>query len=514
MPGIHLNDTEKKLQNKWNTDAFKGTLRSISIGGDNGLRGLNNATINFNYPITVISGSNGSGKSTILALAALAYHVKEGFYAKGVKVNKKKQKGSHYTFKDFFFKGPKDNDFTGVNITWRYKDLQDKTITKRGTKKWMYYDTRPKRAVQFIGTSRIVCAIEQKKLRSITKIDSSKTTALTSEYMDYLGLIIHKNYTAAEELTSGDKNIRTCCTGTTYSSFNMGAGEDVAIELLSLLQRIPENALVVIEEIELGFHPEALKSLASILQKISLKKNLQFIISSHSADFIDALPRCARVLIQRWGDETKIHENPTTRFALGAMRSSSIEELDIICEDKIAESIILNAVSKDTRKRIRITPIGSKNELASAYEVLKKVNPNSKQLIVWDGDVTTADGVEYSSNIDSPNYIFLPSAVPPEKYLIRSIIDSTEALEFLSSRFSLESTNEVKTIINNAAIGLEHHNYIYKISQQVCLSTNEVISALIGATKIAKADDFSLLARSIEELLNNDTPNLIPNHNR
>ena len=49
-------------------------LRSISIKGRPGLRGIQDLSINFNYPLTVISGKNGCGKTTALALAALGFH--------------------------------------------------------------------------------------------------------------------------------------------------------------------------------------------------------------------------------------------------------------------------------------------------------------------------------------------------------------------------------------------------------------------------------------------------------
>lgn len=48
-------------------------LRSIQLA-DGNLRGLTPFKIDFDYPITAIAGKNGSGKSTILALACCAFH--------------------------------------------------------------------------------------------------------------------------------------------------------------------------------------------------------------------------------------------------------------------------------------------------------------------------------------------------------------------------------------------------------------------------------------------------------
>ena len=50
-------------------------LRSIEI---NGIRGWNGEEIRFGFPVTVIAGENGTGKSTIIKAAACAYGSPEG----------------------------------------------------------------------------------------------------------------------------------------------------------------------------------------------------------------------------------------------------------------------------------------------------------------------------------------------------------------------------------------------------------------------------------------------------
>lgn len=83
---------------KWfQNDVNKVTLISILLRKGH-IRGLNPFEMAFKYPISVIAGKNGSGKSTILALAACAFHNKK----KGFKLPK--QKNSYYThFQIFLF---------------------------------------------------------------------------------------------------------------------------------------------------------------------------------------------------------------------------------------------------------------------------------------------------------------------------------------------------------------------------------------------------------------------------
>jgi energy-coupling factor transporter ATP-binding protein EcfA2 len=304
MPGSRLNQTERDLLRWWNNgNNFKyPLLKSISITGNPGLRGIQDLTVEFNYPLTVISGRNGCGKTTILALAALGFHSPESHCS--LNAYRKKKLGedyTYYTFKDFFFKGPTDPDITGVEIEWAYKEAETIKIRKKSNK-WMRYERRPIRPVHYLGLNRIVPAIEQSTLRhhfgSITSIRRTKAKALNADFCRYLNDIMGRSYTGAEVLSSSNYSVRTFTSGNSASSsFNMGAGEDALIDLLYLLQESPPGALIVIEEIEVGFHPEALTRLAQTLQKIILDKKIQIIVSTHSGYFIDHVPREARILI-------------------------------------------------------------------------------------------------------------------------------------------------------------------------------------------------------------------------
>jgi ABC-type transport system involved in cytochrome bd biosynthesis fused ATPase/permease subunit len=80
MPGTRLSITEKKLKRWWDStpDQPHACLSAITVKGSPGLRGISDLELVFKYPISVICGRNGAGKSTILALAALAFEPPTG----------------------------------------------------------------------------------------------------------------------------------------------------------------------------------------------------------------------------------------------------------------------------------------------------------------------------------------------------------------------------------------------------------------------------------------------------
>ena len=247
MPGIRLSNTEKKAQKWWEKENSANFLSGISIEcpASLGLRGITSLELNFKSPVSVISGKNGSGKSTLLALSVL------GFHGNGKDSPRQAKNGTHYTFNDFFFKGPSDPTIKDVKIKWSYKGSANNLEIEKKSSKWMHYERRPKNHSEYIGISRCVPAFEQSVLRQHFSSSSTETKAkpLDKKWRDRLSTITGMSYKSAEEKTSKKYKIRECSTAQSYSSFNMGAGEDIAFEILSIIFSAPEHSIIAIEEL-------------------------------------------------------------------------------------------------------------------------------------------------------------------------------------------------------------------------------------------------------------------------
>ena len=149
---------------KWfANDMSRASLSEIHLR-EGTLRGVNKFHIEFNYPISVIAGRNSSGKSTILALAACAFHNhKKGFHLPDRRL-------TYYTFSDFFIQTSEEIPPEGIEIFYRFRhdgwkiskrnqtkvgNLYQKRAKKKGGK-WNNYANRIKRCVVFLGIQRVV----------------------------------------------------------------------------------------------------------------------------------------------------------------------------------------------------------------------------------------------------------------------------------------------------------------------------------------------------------------------
>ena len=515
MPGTRLSKTEKDLLQLWKKSGNfpYPVLSEIHIEGNPGLRGIQKLDIKFDYPLTVICGKNGCNKTTILALAALGFHSPPGHCSINARRNQKKgQNFNYYTFSDFFYKGLTDPDITGVKITWKYGGGKEPIKIEKSSKRWMHYERRYKRPVHYLGLIRTIPAIEQSVLRSHFKnqnIQRQRKKLLNAEYCQRLSDIMCRTYSSAEVISSSRYSLRTYQLGNASpSSFNMGAGEDILIDLLYLLQESPEGSLIVIEEIEIGLHPEALIRLAKNLQEIILSKKLQIIVSTHSRYFIDSVPREARLLIQKAGDKHIITKKPTTRLAIGEISGQSEPELKIYCEDSFAALLIEHSLSASVRKRVQVIPVGTKAELPkqAAFHLLAGFGEHI--LLLWDGDVPKGEVNKWlQKNFNSVenslyyrvNWDFIPGNEPPEKWVINKL-DCQEGHEKLAEELKEDTAIAAQIISSLKALG-NSKEISHELSSKANLSEEEATRIQIRVVSKLSSQPLKIIEEMVRIVL-------------
>ncbi|RXT05269.1 ATP-dependent endonuclease [Ammoniphilus sp. CFH 90114] len=502
-----LRDIERRLLERWESMQYqKTTLRKLKI---NGLRGLDDFSLDINYPVFAIAGENGTGKSTILGCIACAYHSVKGFtpFDKG-------NNFPYYTFGDFFITSRFDTPYNNAEVIWNYSGANyPESYTARKGKKWSKYEKRPKRAVQFIGISRALPAIEQRVLKAHF-VGKGKNTHMvySQEVKQIASAILGRTYTSAERYGSNDiHSLNVVNAGDVYSGFNMGAGEDVVLTLINMLHEVPDDTLVIIEEIETGLHPKAQKEILKHIIDISFKKHLQVIMTTHSQVVLDSLPPEGRVVLRRNGTKVTPEYRISSSYAFSILIQESIPELTIYTEDDVAQNLVLAALPLRIRKRVRVIYVGSWMTVTSQTAAFFRDNNLGKNLAIYDGDCNMSEvNKEYKKHfgvqtLDQThinwlaNHTFkLPGNEPPEKWLMNMNRNDEFCINFaISTNCEKE---EVADILRSPYFG-DHHDYFHYLSGKLGLPAEQVKIKFIQVAVKVNMTLFQDLVSKIETIL-------------
>lgn len=503
-------------------DNSRATLASIELVKGN-VRGLGLLKAEFDYPITAFAGSNGSGKSTMLALAACAFHNNRKGFRPPLRLK------PYYTFSDFFVQSADETPVAGVTIrygirydNWNKREpgLGYQSRSKKKGGRWNDYESRVNRNVIYFGVQRVVPHFE----RSVSKSYRSrfKPGNLPKETRENIaniaGKIIGKAYVDFDSYHHSKYSLPIVnSSGISYSGFNMGAGESAIFEILTALFRAGAGTLVLIDEIELGLHEKAQLRMIEELKKLCKELKCQIICSTHSYAVLNSLPPEARFFIETIGSSTVLTKGISADFACGKMGKADAEELDIFVEDENAGSILQQVLPLEVRKRCRIKPIGSHSA------VLRQLASRSMENIdncmcVLDGDqsgelagglksvvnATEASTQEEKEAVKSwaeKRVFFLPGDTWPEKWLL------SEAVDFLendligdpsktAAMWGLENDDRVLVLLKEALLA-DKHDEFFELAKAVELDSERVRQDVCRLVAMAKPEVFSDLISSI-----------------
>lgn len=406
-----LESIARRLAEDWNTSRHSNKgwplfLESIQVGG---LRGWNGELVEFRFPVVALAGENGSGKSTVLKVAAAAYRCKEtpsGPVAR--------------TFypDDFFPNTPWEN-VRGVVIRYRVRtgSDSDEYSLRKQTSRWRGMPERPERPVFFLDISRtqpIDTLIGYGKIAKAASFVGDEIN-LDEENRQLLARVMGKSYGNGRVIQQGGKSVGVLeLNGRTYSNFHQGAGEDATTDLVALLQQVPRNSLIIIDEIESSLHPRAQRRLMTELLDTARKRRIQFILSTHSPYVLEQLPTEARIYIQNSRDEAReIVYGVTPEFALTLMDDIGHPELIIYCEDE--ESLIMierliAAENAELLRHIALVPVGPANTVKALGRVASENLLPRPGLAVLDGDQEPSTGCA-----------LLPGGAAPERVAFDSL---------------------------------------------------------------------------------------------
>ena len=298
-----------------------------------------------------------------------------------------------------------------------------------------------------------------------------------------MSAIFRQRYSWIEVQEREGASLARCMAEAGYSGFDMGAGENAMIAILSKLQRLPAGGLLIVEEIEHGLHPEAQRYLIDAVTKIILRKKQQVIFTTHSSHVIDSLPREGRALLDRVGGQHRLFPAPTTRFAMANITGLANPEATLYVEDNFAAALVSSCLAPDVRKRIDVVPIGSSAHVAVQLGAHKRGNRPGPAKCVFDGDCSEHHINRWlrRENLkpDDSSFIRLPDGSgPPEQWVLRELL-AEPYLSAFADRIKCvasEATAEIQRLLSL----LDHHDVPHELAERFFTSVEVAVSDLVS----------------------------------
>ena len=330
-------------------DSYRDFLTRIRV---NAFRHITDLDMCFDSPVTVISGGNRIGKTSILLLIACSF---ENF--RHIDSTKPETLFRPFSWRDVisFTRDEKDKGGYSYELYWRVgvsPIRHGEGKREMGKQSWtglgkLSHTGRvnakiKNREVRFIDLDRVHPARGCSR-RLNYKASHSVKVPLSDEIVGYYKYIfrisgeiriyqtgshINKRVFLIEHKSYGEQDA--------YSSFNDASGEEALLNMLIDMTEAGDNALILIDELECGIHPETQRRLADIIQYISWTKKQQYIITTHSATLLSAFPPKSRKLIELNNGAYNVVSQPAVETVFSKLDSEGHPLVKLYCEDGVA----------------------------------------------------------------------------------------------------------------------------------------------------------------------------------
>ncbi len=387
--------------------------------------------VKFDYPVSVIGGENGSGKTTVLMAAACAYDNPESRIYPSAVFPRFYPKREGFP-KDQLVKSVMEFTYThdGRILLMSWKQGKDGRWNRSffGRKKASW----PRRRVYLRTLAQLTHPSEVRKYLTLAQKKDIRIDHIDPYLISMAERILEINYEEIFRILRENAAQRRGLLfarlpdETEYSEFHMAAGER-SILWLSMVLSDPrmENALVLIDEIENSLHPYVQKKLMLELQRLALRRSLQFIITTHSPIILDAVPPEGRIILQRKEDGAEVVP-PFIDLIERALYGQTERKLRILCEDRISAQIVrgvLDVLIPElgiAHEDIEIGHDTGKSEFKHYLIILSKFGMAREFVFVLDGDARE-EAAELKTKSPFVNVLLLPGQNAPEEWVLKAI---------------------------------------------------------------------------------------------
>lgn len=231
------------------------------------------------------------------------------------------------------------------------------------------------------------------------------------------------------------------------------------------LQNIPDNSLLIIDEVEASLHPKAQRRLVRFLLWLCRQRRIQIILSTHSPYILEELPEEARILLLPGKTATNVVYGASADFALSRIDEIPRPELFAFTEDRestvlLREILASTTDGADLLPRIAIIPVGP----ANVVKIMGQLGANGalpyRAVGVLDGDKDASVGC-----------IRLPGGRAPERLVMEGL--KSASWPELPARFGI-GAGSLLTHLDDAVLEPDHHKWTELVGDRVVKSKMSV----------------------------------------
>ncbi|MGT2742484.1 AAA family ATPase [Streptococcus plurextorum] len=460
--------SKKQLGITDNKSIIIESIKGINIKN---FRLISNQEFNLGKQITIVSGRNGTMKSTIMGLVAHPFETDEKSitgekmstsFSEVFKLSLTKDKQYEYDIK------------MDINHNNETKNLIEPVKMYNRSNRFRLVPSGSEKGDGFFNLPSVY--INLKRLYPLVAISDEEIRELNIEYNDKEKEFISKFYerifaktefstfqTYETDSNSVHKNPIGPGTTASYDITSISSGEDnlsAFVKILISFMRVFQSksdakqltGLLSIDEFEASLHPIAQLNLFNFLLEWSRNYNVQILLNTHSLYLIQEVMKMEtrlnnkviriNFITKRFSDHLEIYSNPQFKFAKEELTltrdeyTETLSKVTVLCEDQIAEQYIKQIAGRDISKRCNfITNVTG--ETGSSWKTLKSLAKNgftllsdARALIIFDADIIPKD----IGKTKFDKILYLPSItenkLPLEKEIVNYILNLPDNHDF------------------------------------------------------------------------------------
>jgi hypothetical protein len=239
----------------------------------------------------------------------------------------------------------------------------------------------------------------------------SKTSLATDvdiEVRQVAGQILNKTYEqyhVINYLHGNRKSIGVSTGGLTYPALSMSSGEQRVFHILQAVFGAPKHALILIDEIDLFLHQDALSRLLRKLNTHCASKGKQLIFTTHFPPVAKMYHDISVKTLHSAAGKTIVW-NGYSEAALRGITGLLEKPISIFVEDDVSAAIVDRVANElQVRPYIEVGAYGpASNAFSLAVGIFLSGRPLDDVLVILDGDVMSDKSVRRDrvKNLESP----------------------------------------------------------------------------------------------------------------